>query len=150
MVETTAAQVMDTVPLVMRIIRAEMRSHRTPDLTVPQFRALLYVSRREQVSLSDVADHLGLTLPSVSKLVDKLVERGLMFRTNAADDRRRMILTLTPAGQAARESAAQATQARLIEQLNTLSPEECAVVSEAMRLLRRALTSDPGAESSER
>lgn len=40
MVETCAAVIMDTVPLVMRNIRTEMRSHRTPDLFVE--RCLLF------------------------------------------------------------------------------------------------------------
>lgn len=138
MVESCAALVMETVPVVMRTIRAEMRSHRSPDLSVPQFRALGFVNRRADASLSDVADHLGLALPSVSKLIDKLVERGLMTRETAPDDRRRLILALTPAGQSILQAAVQATQARLAEQLAALSPEENALVSEAMHLLRRA------------
>lgn len=147
MPETCAPHVMDTVPLVMRVIRVEMRSHRTPDLSVPQFRALLFVSRRAGVSLSEVAEHLGLTLPSVSKLIDRLVERDLMIRERASDDRRRVILTLTLAGQKALQSATQATQARLAELLGALSPEECATVIEAMHLLRRAFSA---VESEER
>jgi DNA-binding MarR family transcriptional regulator len=150
MVETCAAAVMDTVPLVMRIIRAEMRSHRTPDLSVPQFRALLYVNRHAGASLSDVAEHLGLTLPSVSKLVDKLVARRLITRESAPEDRRRMILTLTPDGQAALQAAAQATQTRLANLLSTLSPDELTTIVEAMTMLHRVFLPDPASQPSER
>lgn len=150
MVEMCAAAVMDTVPLVMRTIRAEMRSHRTPDLSVPQFRALLYVNRHAGASLSDVAEHLGLSLPSVSKLIDRLVARGLITRESASDDRRRMVLTLTPDGQAALRAAAQATQARLADRLAALSPDELTAIIDAMNLLHRVFLPDPASELSER
>lgn len=150
MTEECAGAVMDTVPLVMRLIRAEMRSHRSPDLSVPQFRALLYVYRHTGASLSDVAEHLGLTLPSTSKLVNRLVERELLTRASAPDDRRRMILDITPTGQIVLDAAAQATRARLMEQLATLSAEECETVIAAMRLLQRVFTLNPTLEAQER
>ncbi|MGQ9851038.1 MAG: MarR family winged helix-turn-helix transcriptional regulator [Aggregatilineaceae bacterium] len=150
MTEECAGAVMDTVPLIMRLIRAEMRSHRSPDLSVPQFRALLYVYRRAGASLSDVAEHLGLTLPSTSKLVNRLVERGLLTRASAPDDRRRMILNITPTGQIVLDAAAQATRARLMEQLATLSAEECETVIAAMRLLQRVFTLEAATDSPER
>jgi DNA-binding MarR family transcriptional regulator len=137
-VEACVAQVMDTVPLVMRVIRAEMRSHRSPDLSVPQFRALAYVNRNAGASLSDVAEHVGLTLPTMSKMIDKLVARALITRASAPDDRRRMILILTPTGQAVLQAAVEATQARLVEQLMALSPDECTLIVESMKLLRGA------------
>lgn len=146
MVEECAGAVFDTVPLVMRAIRAEMRSHRSPDLSVPQFRALLYVSRHAGTSLSDVADHIGLTLPSTSKLIDRLVGRELVTRTHAPHDRRRMTLRITPTGQAVLDAAAQATQARLMEQMAAFSADECAVVTEAMRLLHRVFAPGAGGE----
>ncbi len=149
-VDACAALVVDTIPLVMRVIRAEMRSHRTPDLSVPQFRALVYVNRNAGASLSDVAEHLGLALPSASKLIDKLVARDLITRESAPDDRRRVLLMLTPSGQAILQATIQATQARLAQELAALSPHECASVIEAMNLLRRAFVPDPTSEPPER
>jgi hypothetical protein len=54
-----AREVMETVPLVMRFIRTEMRSRRAPSLSVPQFRVLTFLSRRPGAPLSSVAEHLG-------------------------------------------------------------------------------------------
>ncbi len=141
-VETCAAQVMDTVPLIMRVIRAEMRSHRAPDLSVPQFRALLRINRRPGASLSDVAEHLGLSLPSTSKLIDRLVGRGLVTRQSAADDRRRITLALTETGQATLREAVRFTQARLVQDLAALPPEDCAIIVQAMGLLRQVFITE--------
>jgi DNA-binding MarR family transcriptional regulator len=121
--------------MVMRSIRTEMRSHRGPDLTLPQFRALVYLSRRQGSSLSDVAEHLGLTAPSTSVMVDGLVSRGLVARQVHPDDRRRVILALTPAGQAAMESAHEMTENRLAERLEDLPEPERAAIVQAMQAL---------------
>lgn len=131
-----AALVLETVPLVMRSVRAEMRGSRAPDLSVPQFRALNFLYRCPGASLSDVADHVGITLPSMSKLVEKLVARGLVTRQDDPGDRRRVTLALTEPGRAELQAAREATQARLAQRLAALSPEQRAVVVEAMRALR--------------
>ena len=66
-----ARHVMETVPTLMRAIRKEMRSYREAGLSVPQFRLLIYLNRNEGVSLSDVAGHLGLSLPAMSRMVTR-------------------------------------------------------------------------------
>ena len=142
-----ARQVMEVAPLVMRAIRAEMRSHRTPDLSVPQFRALAFLSRHEGASLSAVAEHIGLTLPSMSKMIDGLVARSLVKRETHPDDRRRVTLALTARGRSLFQSAHAATQACLAGQLETLSASDRAIVERAMRILRPLLASRREAES---
>ncbi len=131
-----AALVAEVVPLVMRTIRAEMRGHRSPDLSVPQFRTLLFLRRQPGVSISDVAEHIGLTLPSVSKMVDRLVTRGLVMRHSAPGDRRRICLELTPLGAATLEATTRTTRERLSVRLAALAPETRAVVVQAMHSLQ--------------
>ena len=104
--EACAHEVLDVVPLVMRAIRAELRRHRTADLSLAQFRTLAYLNSHAEVSLSEVAEHIGLSLPTMSKLVDGLLGRGLLTREEDPADRRRVILCLT-------ERARQSWAARL-------------------------------------
>ena len=129
-------EVLETVPLVMRTVRAEMRRHRTADLSVPQFRTLNFLHRQAGASLSQVAEHIGLTLPSVSLLVDGLVERKLILRNTSAADRRRVTLTLTAHGQSVLDAAHGATQAALAEKLAALSTKDRIIVVQAMQALR--------------
>jgi MarR family transcriptional regulator for hemolysin len=131
---------LDTVPLIMRTIRSEMRSHRTPDLTVPQFRALAFLRRHAGASLSEAAEHMGLTLPSMSRIVDGLVVRHLVVRQTPPEDRRRVSLALTASGQEILQLARKATQACLAEALMTLSEAQRASIIEAMRTLRPLFT----------
>src|SRR5262245_54533048 len=105
-----AAQLLEVVPAAMRRIRAYMRQQRIADLTVPQFRALGFIGRHPETSVSAVADHLGLSVAAASRLIDALVERGLVERETSRADRRFVILRLSPTGAwslaASREHAA--------------------------------------------
>jgi len=130
-----ARQVLETVPLVMRAIRAEMRSHRVPDLSVPQFRVLIFLNRHEGASLSDVAGHVGLMLPSMSRMIDGLVARNLVTRQTDADDRRRVVLTLTSLGRAAMQSAYASTQSQLAKRLAALPAPNRTTIVKAMQAL---------------
>lgn len=98
--EECAQVTLEVVPEVMRAIRAGLRQHRHPDLNVTQFRILTFISRTPEASLSDLAEHIGLTLPTLSKIVDGLVTRQLVSRESSSADRRRISLGLTPAGKA--------------------------------------------------
>ncbi len=132
----TAHQVLEVVPAVMRAVRAKMRESAALNLSVPQFRTLGFIDHHRGASLSDVAEHIGLTLPSMSKLVDGLVERKLVVRSSHADDRRRITLELTARGCALWQSARESTQASLAEQMSTLSESDRATVVRAMRILQ--------------
>lgn len=138
----TAGELLDVVPRIMRAVRVEMRRHRAADLSVPEFRTLGFLSRHAGASLSDVADHIGLTLPSMSKLIDGLVGRKLITREFDLTDRRRVTLTVTARGRAILEAARVPTQSYLAELLSALSPTERATVAQAMRVLRPLFTSE--------
>ena len=131
-----AREVLEVVPQVMRAIRAELRRHRTADLSVPQFRTLNFIGRKPEASLSEAAGYIGLTLPSMSKIVDGLVTRKLVARQTDPADRRRMTLVLTKSGQTALEASRAATRACLAESLAGLTDAERATVVKAMDALR--------------
>jgi MarR family transcriptional regulator for hemolysin len=82
LLDTCVHELMDTAPQIMQAIRVEMRRGRGSDISIPQFRTLAFIQRNPDSSLSNLAEHLGLTLPSVSKLVDGLVKQELIIRQN--------------------------------------------------------------------
>jgi MarR family transcriptional regulator for hemolysin len=131
-----AHELLETVPLIMRDIRSQMRNRRRPDLTVPQFRTLSYINRNPDASLSDVANHLGLALPSTSKLVDELFKKGLITREEHTQDRRRVKLAVTSRGISILEASRQGTLVSLSEKLASLNVDDRAAIVSAMRTLR--------------
>ncbi len=139
--EEVARETLEVVPLAMRVIRGHMRSQRTAELSVPQFRTLSFLERRPGASLTDVAEFIGLTLPTMSKLVDGLVARKLATRAFDPADRRCVILELTARGHSLLETARASTHDYLAELFATLVPAERDQVVAAFRALRPLLTS---------
>jgi len=123
-----ARQVLDAVPLLMREIRSEMRQSAPSALSVPSFRALIFAHVNPGSSLTELAAHLGVTLPTASVAVDKLTARGLMLAPREGGGQRRRTLYLSTQGERvvrrAMEHTVQALGARLqsmpIGQLETL------------------------------
>jgi DNA-binding MarR family transcriptional regulator len=134
-----ARQLIEIIPAVMRIIRNEMQVQRSPDLTVVQFRALRLISRRSDTSLSEVAVHLGLTLPSTSKMIDGLVNRELVTRRSSETDRRCIVLEVTEKGDGLLKTAANRTQKRLSEMLAVINHEDLAIILKSMQILQQSL-----------
>lgn len=65
-------------------------------LTLPQFRALVVVDQLGAPRLTDLAAALGVGLPSVSRLCDRLVTAGLLTRSVNPRNRREVLVALTP------------------------------------------------------
>lgn len=138
--EACAREVMETVPLVMRFIRSEIR--RNSGLSVPQFRVLNLLRRCPASSLSNVADHLGVTLPTASVMMERLVRRGLVDRAEDPDERRRVVLTLTDSGKEHLQATFEANRRAVAETLAHMSPSELKKITEGARLLKSAFSQE--------
>jgi len=135
LLDTCTQALMDTTPQILQSIRVEMRRGRGSDISIPQFRTMRFIQRNPDSSLSEVAEHLGLTLPSASKLVDGLVKQKLVIRKESAEDRRRLTLLLTSTGTSIVDSARANARANLAEKLKHLSDAELETISQAMLIL---------------
>ena len=133
--ELCAHEVMETVPLVMHFIRTEMRSRRAPLLSVPQFRVLTYLNRVPGAPLASVAEHLGVTRSTASAIVDRLVRRKLVNRTEDPQERRCVVLTLTAAGAQHLQQAREAACADIAKVLAGLSAADLLRVTAGLALL---------------
>ena len=129
--------VMETIPLFMHAFRQEMRRNRPADMSVPQFRALMIMHHHAGASLTLVADHLGLALPTASKLIDGLVKRQLVARETSTEDRRRATLCLTAEGETTLESVQGMVRDQLGTLLSTLTEPERAALVTAMQAMQR-------------
>jgi DNA-binding MarR family transcriptional regulator len=140
--------VLAAVPPLMQEIRAEMRGAAPAGLSIPQFRALIFARKHAGASVSELAAHLGITVPTASVMVDRLVRQKLLRAPLAPDNRRRRSLALTAAGVRAVESAWAATTEAFAKRLEGLSSSELALVQQALALLQQRLVPrEPGADA---
>ena len=124
------------MPRVLKAVRVAVRDRATRDLTVPQFRTLIFVHQHAGASLSEAAEFLGLSLPAASKLVDGLVKRSILVRQSAADDRRRMTLRLTRKGEALLAGAQETVRRHLAGLLGQLDEAMLGSLAEALTVLQ--------------
>ncbi len=68
------------------------------DVTLAQYRALVVLASRGPQGVAALADALAVTPPTASKMVDRLVRKGLVRRRGDREDRRQVRLGLTEAG----------------------------------------------------
>lgn len=137
--DQVAIAVLETVPSTMRAIREQMRSGRAASLSVPQFRLLRFVGRHAGCNLSAAAEHLGVTLPAASQMVERLVRTGMMLRSVAPSERRRVELRITDAGAATLAECDARTRAWLCDRLEGMSEPEMERLAAALGELRARL-----------
>jgi len=133
--ELCARAVMETVPLMTRFIRAEMRARWAPSLSVPQFHVLALLNREPGSSLSHVADRLGVTPSTASVVVDRLVRRKLVRRTEDPQERRCVVLSLTATGTQHFVQARDAACAQMASVLAKLSEADLNEITGGLNLL---------------
>jgi len=92
-----AGRLQEVVPRAMRMIRQEMRGQAGKSLSVPQFRILVRLYREPMMN-RDLAEYQGVTVATMSRMVDLLVRHGLVLRHGVPSDRRKVFLSLTVNG----------------------------------------------------
>jgi len=65
------------------------------ELSLPQKNLMLVVRRLGPVSMSDLAGQLGVSPPSASAMVDRLVEKKILTREHSTRDRRKVMIRIS-------------------------------------------------------
>ena len=131
---------LDGLPSVMWFIRWQMRGHRAGGLSVAQFRTLAQLDRFARLSLSCVAENLGCSLPTASRMMVNMVSGGLVKRRAVPGDRRQMSLLLTPRGRALLQEARRGAVAEMADRLAPLSGGQKRELRRVMVLLQSLFT----------
>ncbi len=106
----------------------------SPGLTPTEYAALVSVHESGELRASDVADRLRLDKSTVSRLVGRLVELGLVEVAPDDRDGRARLLRVTPAGDRWIASARDEQHKRLLASFATWPEED---LDQLVRLLRR-------------
>jgi DNA-binding MarR family transcriptional regulator len=133
--EVCAHEVVGAIPPIIWFIREQMRPYRK-GLSLSQFRVLVQVNAKPQVCLSTLAEHLGGSLPTTSRIVAGLVKKGLLARKGCTDDRRQLSLEITRRGESMLRTAWLSVQGKMEEALAPLSDTDRSQVFAAMKALQ--------------
>lgn len=107
---------------VMDALTAEFRARH--ELSISDFDVLINIAPHEAVRHRDLAGRVVLSRSALSRLIDRLIARGLLSREKSGRDSRGVLITLTPAGQKLREEARRSNDAIVTEAFAVLAPDE--------------------------
>jgi DNA-binding MarR family transcriptional regulator len=120
--DPAARAVLDAVRRIVQTLRV---SSRAAERQVGVSAAQLFVLERlatakGPLSIGELAERTLTHQSSVSVVVQKLEKQGLLLRARAADDARRVELSLTPAARALLRKAPEAAQDRILDAVATM------------------------------
>jgi DNA-binding MarR family transcriptional regulator len=139
---------MDRVELTEEIIRLQQMSHAmgqyAPEawmelsLTIGQLKSLFFIDSEGSTNFRKLASALGVTPPDVTRIVDRLVEQGLVSRRENPEDRRMLILHATKKGKALLAKLRKNKSTHLYHILAHLNTEELTTLAQGLAALVRA------------
>lgn len=114
-------------------------------VTVAEWTFLRALYDVEALAPSALADRMGMTRGAISKLADRLVEKGLISRVDDPDDRRAQSLSLTAEGRQKVPILARLADINDAEYFSALNAEERLALDRLLKLLaeRRGLKTAP-------
>jgi DNA-binding MarR family transcriptional regulator len=108
------------------------------DITMPQAKLLYLLGASGDLHMSDIVARLGVSLSTVSGLVDRVVDHGLATRREDRADRRQVVVALTPAGSDFVDRFRELNARQMRELLAVLDDTDLASVRDALGALQRA------------
>jgi DNA-binding MarR family transcriptional regulator len=126
---------------VLRLSRI-LRRHAASDITPSQLSALHVIVREGNLTLSELAEAERVQPPTITRIVESLVQQGLVTREPCEHDRRVAHVRATAEGRALVDAIRRRRDAYLAQRLKTFTAEERETLARAAVLLER-LTEDP-------
>jgi DNA-binding MarR family transcriptional regulator len=102
------------------------------ELTFAQARALFMLAARKELTVSQLAKLLDVGKPTASILIQQLVERKLVTRTEDEADRRHTIIRLSPKGEAIGAGRRREREKQWQRWLDQLSDEELSALAHGL------------------
>lgn len=130
--EDTAARLRSVLFRLERRLRAKELPY---DLTPTQCAVLAAIATEGSPRLSDVAEQVGLSAPTMSRLVETLTDRRLVTRRPDATDHRAARLALSAAGKAQLLAATERRTKILADCMADLAPDDVEALTAAIPAL---------------
>lgn len=110
-------------------------SLKTWGLSVPEWRVLACLVEADGLAVGQLAEMVLMKQPSMTKVLDRMEAEGLVRRRGAREDRRRVLIHITPKGRARVKPALAAARAHQRERLAPFDEAERALILRALQLL---------------
>ncbi len=127
----------DALRLTVGRLARRLRQHSLGELTPSQRSVLATLGRNGPVTMGALAELEGISRPSVTGIVGRLVDQGMIERQSVPDDGRCSLVALTEGGSATLEAGRDERTAFLALRIDRFGPQDRQVLAEAVTLLNR-------------
>jgi DNA-binding MarR family transcriptional regulator len=107
------------------------------DLTAVQLKTLFFIDFKGSTNFKNLASALGVTPPSVTGIVDRLVEQKLISREENPENRRMQVLKITEKGKGLLSKLKESRRTRVSSLLGKLSLQDLAKLAEILNKLSK-------------
>ena len=107
-------------------------------VTMPQAKVLYLLGAVGDLHMSDLVARLGVSLSTVSGLVDRIVDQGLATRRDDPADRRQVVVALTAQGAAFLDRFRDIGAGQMRDLLARVTDDELDVIRTSLSILSRA------------
>lgn len=128
--------------LVLLRLARQIRSHSAGDITPSQLAVIATLARHGPCTIGQLAQHERVRVPTISKIAEAVVAKGLADRFVDPSDRRRVVLDLSTEGKDMLLEIRRAALGWLAPQVKGLPPDDVEAVRQALPVLERLLTDD--------
>jgi DNA-binding MarR family transcriptional regulator len=106
-------------------------------ISMPQLSTLMHLHHRGACGVTDIGEHLGVTSPAASQMIDRMVQQGLLERAEDTADRRVRQISVTEKGRQLIEKSILARQRWMGDLTAVLTAREQEQAIQALNLLTR-------------
>ena len=125
------------------IKRAASERLRRTGVSMAQLNILYILHRSGEMTMSQLAECLNVSLSNATGLIDRMEERGFIERSRVPEDRRVVVVRTTPIGAQLLDEHDAMTDDLLRTVLGRLRPDELSGVASATSALRTAIEASP-------
>ncbi len=112
------------------------------DLSVAQLHVIRIVRRHGVLAMSDLADLMGVSPPSASAMVDRLVEKGALCREHSTRDRRKVVVRISPEADKKIAGVEASVLQLFVDLVGKLGPETTRKWCQVLECVKGALSDD--------
>jgi DNA-binding MarR family transcriptional regulator len=147
-VEKSSPQLIEEITDAMRRVARAWKFN--PDswlglnLTAAQLKCLLFIDYYGSTNFRNLSDALGVTPPSITEVIDRLVEQELVSREENPVNRRMQILKTTAKGKALMAKLAETRKNFIVSLVQCLDREDLLDLARIFAAMAKSLEEGPG------
>jgi DNA-binding MarR family transcriptional regulator len=135
-----AVKVVQVMKKVMSVIKHNMQSHfKERNLTGPQGMLMGTLAHHGEMKVSELSERLGLSNSTVSGILGRLENQGLVERTRSREDRRVVYVKVTDEFKKQSQKHFEEINKMIEQMMSKATPEELDIILEGMNTLEKVI-----------